>query len=58
VIYAWIWSHLPGPLVVQVLLALALVACVLAICVLWLFPAVAAMIDGSGGVVAFARPGV
>ncbi len=39
--YGWLWRHLPGPLVVRVLLAAALVAAVLAACFVWLFPAVA-----------------
>lgn len=39
--YAWIWRQLPGPTVVRVLLAGALVVAVVAVCFLWLFPAVA-----------------
>ncbi len=54
VIYPWIWRRLPGPRAVRALLALVLVAGVLAGCALWLFPAVAALLDGGGGVVALA----
>ncbi len=38
--YVWIWRHLPGPLVVRVLLTLALVAAVVALLFLVVFPAV------------------
>ena len=38
--YVWIWRHLPGPLVVRLLLALALVGAVCALLVLVVFPAV------------------
>ena len=38
--YAFLWSKLPGPLWVRVLLALGLVAIVLAILVVWVFPAI------------------
>ena len=40
-LYAAIWRALPGPLVVRVLLALALLAAVVAFCFLWLFPRIA-----------------
>ncbi len=56
-IYAAIWRVLPGPLVVRVLLALALVLAVVALCFLWLFPLVAPLlpfndntVDGSSAV--------
>jgi hypothetical protein len=38
VIYPWIWRHLPGPTVVKVLGAVALVVVVVAILFLWVFP--------------------
>jgi DNA-binding transcriptional LysR family regulator len=56
VIYPWIWRHLPGPHAVRALLMLVLVAAVLAGCGLWLFPAVAALLDRGGGVVALGGP--
>ena len=40
-LYAAIWRALPGPLAVQVLLALVLVAAVVAVLFLWVFPHVA-----------------
>lgn len=39
--YGWIWQHLPGPLVVRVLMALVLVVVVVAVCFQWVFPAIA-----------------
>ena len=52
--YGLIWRALPGPLIVRVLLALALIAAVVYACFTWLFPAVApylplddSVIDGS-----------
>lgn len=36
--YGWLWRHLPGPTPVRVLLALALVAAVLAVLFLVVFP--------------------
>jgi hypothetical protein len=36
--YTWIWRHLPGPLLVRVLLALLLVAAVVALLLLVVFP--------------------
>jgi hypothetical protein len=39
--YGLLWRRLPGPWPVKALLALALLAAVVAICFLWLFPAVA-----------------
>lgn len=36
--YAWIWRHLPGPAPVRALLSLALVAGVVAVLFLWVFP--------------------
>jgi uncharacterized RDD family membrane protein YckC len=40
-LYAAIWRALPGPLVVRVLIALVLVAAVVAVLFLWVFPEVA-----------------
>jgi membrane protein YdbS with pleckstrin-like domain len=39
--YGSLWRFLPGPWPVKVLLALVLVTLVVAVCFLWLFPAVA-----------------
>jgi hypothetical protein len=39
--YEWIWRHLPGPLLVRVLIALVMVLAVVAVCFVWVFPAVA-----------------
>ena len=38
--YAFLWSKLPGPLWVRVLIALIAVGIVLAILVVWVFPAI------------------
>jgi len=38
--YAAIWRFLPGPLWVRILIAVALVAIVLTVLVLWVFPLV------------------
>ena len=40
-IYAAIWRALPGPTPVKAFLALLLVAAVVALCFLWLFPMIA-----------------
>ncbi|WP_022917354.1 hypothetical protein [Ruania albidiflava] len=39
--YGWIWRHLPGPVLVRLLLALLLVLAVVAALFLWVFPAIA-----------------
>jgi hypothetical protein len=39
--YGTVWRRLPGPWPVKMLLALLLVVAVVAICFLWLFPAIA-----------------
>jgi hypothetical protein len=36
--YGWIWRHLPGPVAVKALLALMLVAAVVALLMLVVFP--------------------
>ena len=54
--YAWLWRHLPGPLPVRLLLALALVLAVVALLLHVVFPAVDPLLpfsdntvgDGSG----------
>ena len=38
--YPWLWRHLPGPLLVRLLLAVVLVAAVVALLMLVVFPRV------------------
>ena len=38
--YGWIWSKLPGPVWLRVIISIALVAGVLAVLVTWVFPAI------------------
>jgi hypothetical protein len=40
-LYAAVWRALPGPLLVRLLLAAALLLAVVAFCFLWLFPRIA-----------------
>jgi hypothetical protein len=42
--YGTVWRRLPGPWPVKTLLALGLVVAVVAICFLWLFPAIATLL--------------
>ena len=49
--YGFIWRHLPGPLAVRILLALVLVAAVVAVLFLWVFPAVAPIMPFNNGTV-------
>jgi len=49
--YATLWRLLPGPWAVKALLSLVLVALVVAICFLWLFPAVAPFVPFNGNAV-------
>jgi high-affinity Fe2+/Pb2+ permease len=39
--YGWIWHHLPGPTAVRLLCAGLLLAAVVAVLFLWVFPALA-----------------
>jgi preprotein translocase subunit SecF len=39
--YGWLWSRLPGPTWLRVLLALLAVLAVVAVCFEWVFPAIA-----------------
>jgi hypothetical protein len=39
-VYVWIWRHLPGPLAVRLLLAVLLLAAVVAVLFLVVFPRV------------------
>jgi hypothetical protein len=49
--YGFIWRHLPGPLAVRILLALVLLAAVVAVLFLWVFPAVAPIMPFNNGTV-------
>ena len=49
--YGFIWRHLPGPLLVRILLALVLVAAVIAVLFLWVFPALAPIMPFNNGTV-------
>jgi hypothetical protein len=49
--YGFIWRHLPGPLLVRILLALVLVAAVVAVLFLWVFPALAPIMPFNNGTV-------
>ena len=49
--YGFIWRHLPGPLVLRILLALVLVGAVIAVLFLWVFPAVAPIMPFNNGTV-------
>jgi hypothetical protein len=39
--YGWLWRHLPGPVAVRVGICLVAAAVVVAVCFLWVFPALA-----------------
>jgi hypothetical protein len=49
--YGFIWRHLPGPLLARILLALVLLAAVVAVLFLWVFPAVAPIMPFNNGTV-------
>lgn len=42
--YAALWRHLPGPVVVRLLIILVLVVLVVAVCFQWVFPVVAPLL--------------
>jgi hypothetical protein len=50
-VYAFVWRHLPGPLVVRIVLALVLLAAVVAVLFLWVFPAIAPQMPFNNGTV-------
>jgi hypothetical protein len=50
-VYGFIWRHLPGPLVLRILLALVLLAVAVAVLFLWVFPAVAPIMPFNNGTV-------
>lgn len=39
--YGWLWRHLPGPWAVRVLILAVAAFAVLAVCFVWVFPALA-----------------
>ncbi|HEX3004392.1 MAG TPA: hypothetical protein VHO27_09270 [Angustibacter sp.] len=49
--YGWIWQHLPGPAAVRVLISALLVAAVVAVLFVWVFPAVAPYVPFNDGTV-------
>lgn len=46
--YGWLWRHLPGPVVVRVVICAALAGVVLAACFLWVYPALAPLMPFNG----------
>ena len=54
--YGPLWRLLPGPWPVRVILSLALVGVVVAVCFLWLFPAIAPHVPFNGNVVQTGLP--
>ena len=49
--YGFLWRHLPGPLLVRLLLALILVLAVVAVLFVWVFPALAPIMPFNNGTV-------
>ena len=49
--YGFVWRHLPGPLVVRIGLALVLLAAVVAVLFVWVFPTVAPHMPFNNGTV-------
>jgi hypothetical protein len=54
--YGALWRLLPGPVPVKVLLSLVLVVAVVAVCFLWLFPAIAPYMPFNGNSVQSSLP--
>jgi hypothetical protein len=54
--YAALWRLLPGPWPVKALLSLVLVVAVVAVCFLWLFPAIAQYMPFNGNSVQSGLP--
>ncbi len=54
--YGWLWRHLPGQVALRVLQVVLLVAVVVAVCFLWVFPAVAPHLPVSQQTVGEAAP--
>jgi hypothetical protein len=49
--YAFVWRHLPGPLPIRILLTLVLIAAVVAVLFLWVFPDIAPHMPFNNGTV-------
>jgi hypothetical protein len=49
--YGFIWRHLPGPILVRILLAVVLVLVVVAVLFVWVFPALAPIMPFNNGTV-------
>ena len=49
--YGWLWRSLPGPVGLKVVLVLLLALGVVAVCFLWVFPAVAPHVPFNDGTV-------
>jgi hypothetical protein len=49
--YGFIWRHLPGPILVRILLAVVLALAVVAVLFLWVFPALAPIMPFNNGTV-------
>jgi hypothetical protein len=43
-VYGWLWRHLPGPVAVRVLLALAAALALVAVLFVWVFPEIAPLV--------------
>ena len=49
--YGYLWRHLPGPLAARIVVALLLLAAVVAVLFLWVFPAIAPHMPFNNGTV-------
>lgn len=49
--YAWLWRHLPGGRRARTAQACLLVAAVVLVCFVWVFPAVSTVLDRNGATV-------
>lgn len=49
--YGWIWRHLPGSTAVRVLISAVLLAAVVAVLFIWVFPAIAPFVPFNDGTV-------
>jgi hypothetical protein len=53
--YLWLWRRLPGPPPAKLLQVLALAAGVVALCFLWLFPAIAPVVPFNQGTISLSE---
>lgn len=49
--YAWMFRHLPGPLVVRILLVIVILAAIVVVLFGWVFPAIAPYLPLNNGTV-------